>query len=178
MRDPARRDDPLDRLKFLPVDEDGDVYLTLSGEGAAASQSDDQSGPPRRAAAAAGHQPAGRRGRSPSGPHLRLGPGKSRMAAFRAQPGRAGGFCCATISSSSNISPSDRRAGQRGDRRALWAAGIHRRGPTCWSRGDNNTIRYTLNGIRAWARSSWLRVDLFDLRPTAYGDLGAGRRRQ
>ncbi|WP_204350373.1 hypothetical protein, partial [Klebsiella pneumoniae] len=28
MRDPARRDDPLDRLKFLPLDEDGDVYLT------------------------------------------------------------------------------------------------------------------------------------------------------
>ncbi|WP_058754965.1 alginate export family protein [Sphingomonas endophytica] len=32
MRDPAKRDDPLDRLKFLPLTESGDVYLTLSGE--------------------------------------------------------------------------------------------------------------------------------------------------
>jgi hypothetical protein len=32
MRDPAKRDDPLDRLKYLPLTQDGDVYLTLSGE--------------------------------------------------------------------------------------------------------------------------------------------------
>ena len=32
MRDPAKRDDVLDRLKFLPLDDDGDVYVTLSGE--------------------------------------------------------------------------------------------------------------------------------------------------
>lgn len=31
-RDAKKRDDPLDRLKFLPLDGDGDVYLTLSGE--------------------------------------------------------------------------------------------------------------------------------------------------
>ncbi|MCE3543338.1 hypothetical protein LXJ56_24465, partial [Escherichia coli] len=29
---PAKRDDPLDRLKFIPITSDGDVYLTLSGE--------------------------------------------------------------------------------------------------------------------------------------------------
>ncbi|RZM31800.1 MAG: hypothetical protein EOP67_31105, partial [Sphingomonas sp.] len=32
MADPAKRNDPLDRLKFLPLDSNGDVYLTLSGE--------------------------------------------------------------------------------------------------------------------------------------------------
>lgn len=30
--DPAQRDDPFDRLKYLPLDDDGDIYLTLSGE--------------------------------------------------------------------------------------------------------------------------------------------------
>ena len=30
--DPAKRDDPLDRLKYIPLDDDGDIYLTLSGE--------------------------------------------------------------------------------------------------------------------------------------------------
>ena len=29
---PKKRDDFLDRLKFIPLDSDGDVYLTLSGE--------------------------------------------------------------------------------------------------------------------------------------------------
>ncbi|ONF95770.1 hypothetical protein [Sphingomonas jeddahensis] len=28
MADPANRDDPIARLKFLPLDDDGDVYLT------------------------------------------------------------------------------------------------------------------------------------------------------
>lgn len=31
-RDPTKRDDVLDRLKYLPLDDDGDIYLTLSGE--------------------------------------------------------------------------------------------------------------------------------------------------
>ncbi len=31
-RDPAKRNDPLDRLKFIPFDANGNVYLTLSGE--------------------------------------------------------------------------------------------------------------------------------------------------
>ncbi|WP_245978689.1 alginate export family protein [Aurantiacibacter xanthus] len=41
------------------------------------------------------------------------------------------------------------------------------------SQRDNNTIRYTLNGWRAWARGSKVRIDLFDFRPTQYGDLSA-----
>ncbi|MDV3458311.1 alginate export family protein [Sphingomonas sp. HF-S4] len=32
MRDPKKRDDFLDRLKYLPIDDSGDIYLTLSGE--------------------------------------------------------------------------------------------------------------------------------------------------
>lgn len=32
MADKSKRDDPLDRLKFLPLGADGDIYLTLSGE--------------------------------------------------------------------------------------------------------------------------------------------------
>ena len=32
LRDRRRRDDPLDALKFIPLDRDGDIYLTLSGE--------------------------------------------------------------------------------------------------------------------------------------------------
>ena len=40
------------------------------------------------------------------------------------------------------------------------------------SQRDNNTIRYTLNGWRAWARGTTVRIDAFDLKPTQYGDLG------
>ncbi|MGJ3629756.1 alginate export family protein [Sphingomonas sp. MMS24-JH45] len=40
------------------------------------------------------------------------------------------------------------------------------------SQRDNNTIRYTLNGWRAWARLPTMRADVFDLKPTQYGDLG------
>ncbi|WP_404334661.1 alginate export family protein [Sphingomonas sp. MMS12-HWE2-04] len=32
MRNPKKRDDFLDRLKYLPIDDKGDIYLTLSGE--------------------------------------------------------------------------------------------------------------------------------------------------
>nr|WP_245841984.1 hypothetical protein [Sphingomonas adhaesiva] len=32
LRDPKKRDDPIDRLKFIPIAGDGDTYLTLSGE--------------------------------------------------------------------------------------------------------------------------------------------------
>ena len=32
MRQADRRDDPLDRLKYLPIAADGDIYLTVSGE--------------------------------------------------------------------------------------------------------------------------------------------------
>jgi hypothetical protein len=48
-------------------------------------------------------------------------------------------------------------------------------GPTCLvSQRDNNTIHYTLNGWRAWARGATHRVDVFDFKPTAVGSEGTG----
>lgn len=39
---------------------------------------------------------------------------------------------------------------------------------------DNNTIFFTYNGVRAWGRTAGARVDLFDFTPTRLGDGGTG----
>lgn len=172
MRAPENRDDVFDRLKFLPLDSDGDVYLTLSGEARlrvnlttnpglrdARAQRQDIN---RLVAAADLHV----------GPHLR---GFVEVA----HGGISGvelGAPAATLRNDVVVQQSFVEAAGTVGTVAIGARYGRQEftdGPNLLvSQRDNNTIRYTLNGWRAWARGRSMRVDLFDLKPTQYGDLG------
>jgi len=172
MRDPAKRDDPIDRLKFLPLDDDGDVYLTLSGE--ARLRVNMTSNPNLREAP---HQRQDIRRLFAGadlhvGPHLRL----YGEVAHGGLTGRNLGVPAATLRN--ELVFQQYFADVTGDVGGVAVGARYGRqeftdGPNLLvSQRDNNTIRYTLNGLRLWARTSRVRVDLFDFRPTAYGDLG------
>ncbi|WP_288417278.1 alginate export family protein [uncultured Novosphingobium sp.] len=172
MRDPAKRDDPLDRLKYLPLDDDGDIYLTLSGE--ARLRVNMTSNPNLRETP---HQRQDIR-RLTAGADLHVGP-HLRFYGEVAHGGISGrnlGAPAATLRNDlvwqqyfveGNTTLGDVTIGARYGRQEFTD------GPNLLvSQRDNNTIRYTLNGLRAWARGSKWRIDAFDMRPTAYGDLG------
>ncbi|HEX7871360.1 MAG TPA: alginate export family protein [Sphingobium sp.] len=173
MRDPAKRDDPLDRLKYLPLDPDGDIYLTLSGE--ARLRVNMTSNPGLR------ELPHQRQdiSRLVAGADLHVGPHLRFFGevAHGGIGGRELGVPAATLRNEfvlqqyfaeANAEVAGIQVGARYGRQEFTDGSN-----LLLSQRDNNTIRYTLNGIRVWARGSRLRVDLFDLKPTAYGDLGA-----
>lgn len=173
MRDPAKRDDPLDRLKFLPLDADGDVYLTLSGE--ARLRVNMTSNPNLREAP---HQRQDLT-RLVGGADLHIGP-HLRVYGEVANGGIDGrnlGEPAATLRNDfvfqqyfaeANATLGDVAVGVRYGRQEFTDGSN-----LLLSQRDNNTIRYTLNGWRAWARGPRMRVDVFNLKPTRYGDLGA-----
>lgn len=173
MRDPANRDDPLDRLKFLALDDDGDVYLTLSGE--ARLRMNLTTNPNLRELPHQRQDITRLVGAADLhiGPHLRV----YGELAHGGISGRNLGAPAASLRNDlvyqqyfveGNVDVGGVAIGARYGRQEFTD------GPNLLvSQRDNNTIRYTLNGIRAWARTSRVRVDLFDLKPTAYGDLGA-----
>lgn len=172
MRDPAKRDDPLDRLKFLPLDDDGDVYLTLSGE--ARLRVNMTSNPGLR------ETPHQRQDitRLVGGADLHVGP-HFRFFGEVAHAGLAGrglGTPAATLRNDlvfqqyfaeANADVSGVAIGARYGRQEF-TDGAN----LLVSQRDNNTIRFTLNGVRAWARSSSVRGDVFDYRFTRLGTGG------
>lgn len=172
MRDPAKRDDVLDRLKFLPLDGDGDVYLTLSGE--LRLRVNHTTNPNLREVRAQRQDI----NRIVGGADLHVGP-HFRAFAEIAHGGISGvelGAPAATLRNDlvlqqafveGNAEIEGVAVGVRYGRQEFTD------GPNLLvSQRDNNTIRYTLNGVRAWARGSRVRADVFDLKPTQYGDLG------
>lgn len=172
MRGPAKRDDPLDRLKFLPLDEDGDVYLTLSGEARARVNLTTN---PNLREREAQRQDINRLFLGADlhvGPHLRI----FGEVAHGGISGRNLGAPAATLRNDlvfqqyfaeADAEIAGVSVGARYGRQEFTD------GPNLLvSQRDNNTIRYTLNGLRLWARGSRVRIDLFDLKPTQYGDLG------
>lgn len=171
-RDPAKRDDPIDRLKFLPLAADGDVYLTLSGE--ARLRVNHTTNPNLREARAQRQDIS----RFVAGADLHLGE-HLRVYGEVVRGGITGvelGVPPATLRNDFAVQQlfadvtgqvGDVAVGARYGRQEFFD------GPNLLiSSRDNNTIRYTLNGWRAWARGPRMRVDLFDLKPTQYGDLG------
>ncbi|MDP1028481.1 alginate export family protein [Sphingomonas sp. KR1UV-12] len=171
-RDPAKRDDVLDRLKYLPIAGDGDVYLTLSGE--LRLRVNHTTNPNLRELRAQRQDI----NRIVAGADLHVGP-HLRAFAEIAHGGIGGvelGVPAATLRNDlvlqqafveGNVDAAGVAFGVRYGRQEFTD------GPNLLvSQRDNNTIRYTLNGWRAWARSATLRADLFDMKPTAYGDLG------
>lgn len=172
MRDPAKRDDPFDRLKFIPIDDDGDVYLTLSGE--VRLRVNLTTNPNLREA---GHQRQDIH-RITGGADLHVGP-HLRFYGEVSHGGISGrnlGVPAATLRNDLvalqyfaevKTQVGGVEVGARYGRQEFAD------GPNLLvSQRDNNTIRYTLNGFRGWVRGSAARIDVFDMRPTAYGDLG------
>lgn len=178
MRDPEHRKDPIDRLKYIQLDADGDVYLTLSGEFRLRYNEnahldlrggDSQHQEIRRVFAAA---------------DLHLG---SHVRAFTevAHAGLSGNNLGARPPSLDNdlflqqgfvdftgtatTRETDVELGMRVGRQEFTE------GPQpLVALRDNNTVRFTLNGVRAWAATDTARVTLFDLYHTRMGSGGIG----
>ncbi|MCQ8278573.1 alginate export family protein [Acetobacteraceae bacterium KSS8] len=174
MRDPKKRKDWLDRLKFLPLNNSGSVYLTLSGELRLrfnqTSNPNLKLGPRQKQDIL----------RSVGGADLHIGP---HLRAY-AEIARADlwGKELGTVSGSFRNRLVFQQYFVEGDE----AVGSVRLGlrygrqeftdgsNLLVSQRDNNTIRYVLNGVRLWVRGKTLRADLFDLHPTRLGVGGAG----
>ncbi|WEK01515.1 MAG: alginate export family protein [Candidatus Sphingomonas phytovorans] len=173
MGDPSKRDDPLDRLKYLPLDGDGDIYLTLSGE--LRLRVNHTTNPGLREARAQRQDI----NRIIGGADLHLGP-NLRAYGELAHAGISG-VELGTPSSSLRNDLVVQQAFVEGDVTVAGVALGARYGRQEFTDGanllvsqrDNNTVRYTLNGIRLWARGSRVRADIFDLKPTSYGDRGS-----
>ncbi|WP_375196382.1 alginate export family protein [Sphingobium sp.] len=173
-RAPAKRDDFLDRLKYLPLDDDGDIYLTLSGEARARVNLTGNpqliEGPEQRqdilrlVAGADLHV----------GEHLRF--------YGEVAHGQISGKNIGTPSGTFNNSFVHQQyfaevKGRFGDLDLGIRYGRQEftDGPNLLiSQRDNNTIRFVLNGTRVWARTPTLRATLFDFETTNLGNGGLG----
>ena len=172
MRDPAKRDDPLDRLKYLPLTEDGDVYLTLSGEFRYRVQAttnpdlrDREAQRQERYRLFAGADlhlgdhvrffgelaKARLDGVNLGNPGANLRNGLTVQQAFGEVKGRIGGA----------------EVGVRGGRQEFSD------GPNLlMAVRDDPTLHFVLDGVRGYARGKRTRVDVFDLRYVNYGREG------
>ncbi len=173
-RDPASRDDPLDRLKFLPLDGDGDIYLSLSGElrlrmnrtgNLNLRNAGDQRQDMIRVMGAADLH---------VGPHLRF----YGELAHAGISGHNIGTPAGSMRNDLVVLQSFAEArGQLGnvDIGLRYGRQEFMDGSSLLTaQRDNNGIRYALNGVRAWARTGAVRIDAFDLKPTRLGTGGTG----
>ncbi|MFS0772509.1 alginate export family protein [Sphingomonas sp. 1P08PE] len=173
-RDPAKRDDVVDRLKYIPIAADGDVYLSLSGE---LRLRVNMTSNPNLREAEAQRQDINR---IVGGADLHLGK-HVRVFGELAHGGLAGrnlGTPAATLRNDLVVQQSfvDVTGNIRGaDLGVRYGRQTFADGPNLLVvPRDNNTIFFVYNGTRAWARSKSLRVDLFDFRTTRLGVGGTG----
>ncbi len=173
-RDPARRDDPVDRLKFIPIAADGDVYMTLSGE--LRFRVNATTNPNLRQAEAQRQDIV----RVVGGADLHLGE-HVRLFGELAHGGLGGvnlGTPAATLRNhlvvqQKFVDVTGEVAGA--DLGVRYGRQTFADGPNLMVvPRDNNTIFFVYNGTRAWARSRSLRVDLFDFYTTRLGTAGTG----
>lgn len=171
--DPARRDDPIDALKCVKLTPSGDVYVTLSGE--ARLRVNHTTNPNLRDSRAQRQDILRLVGGADLhiGEHLRV----YGELAHGSITGIELGAPAATLRN--RVAVQQLFAEATGEVAGIEVGARYGRqefvdGPNLLvSQRDNNTIRYTLNGTRLWARGKAMRVDLFDLKPTQYGDLGS-----
>ncbi len=173
-RDPAKRDDIIDRLKFISIAGDGDVYLTLSGELRLRVNATTN---PNLREAEAQRQDINR---IVGGADLHLGK-HIRVFGELAHGGLGGrnlGTPAATLRNDLVVQQSfvDVTGNVAGaDMGVRYGRQTFADGPNLLVvPRDNNTIFFVYNGTRAWARAKSLRVDLFDYRTTRLGDGGTG----
>ncbi|MCC2976083.1 alginate export family protein [Sphingomonas sp. PL-96] len=172
MCDPAKRDDPIDRLKCLPLDSDGDVYLTLSGE--LRLRVNETTNPNLRESGAQRQDI----NRIVAGADLHVGP---HFRAFgEIAHGGLAGRNLGTIAGTMRNDLVVQQAFVEGDATVAGAdVGVRygrqefTDGPNLLtSQRDNNTIRFVLNGTRAWVRGKGVRADVFDYKLTSLGTEG------
>jgi hypothetical protein len=172
LRDPAKRKDIIDQLKFISIAGDGDVYLTLSGE--ARLRVNHTTNPNLRDSEAQRQDILRLFGGADLhvGEHLRF----------------YGEVAHGTLEGENlgNVLPNLR------NKLAVQQAFVDltgtvadvdvgvRYGRQTFADGpnlmvvprDNNTLYFGFNGFRAWARTAGVRADVFDFKPTAYGTQG------
>lgn len=169
LRDPDRRKDVLDALKYIPLSDDGEVWLSLSGEMRARTalttspglrdapdqrldtlrlvgSADLRVGPHFRAYGELAHGGAGGRNMNRSIPVLRND--LVVQQAFVEATGEAGGL----------------ELGVRHGRQFFLDGS-----PYLVSTKNGATILTPFNGTRVFVRGERMRADLFDLRPTSLG---------
>lgn len=172
LEDDDKRDDPIDRLKFIPLANDGDVYLTLSGElrlrtnytsNPGLEEGEHQRQDIMRLVGAAdlhigehvrffgelSH--ASTTGHNIGTPSTALDDELVVQQAFAEVTGTVAGL----------------DVGVRYGRQEFYDGS-----KLLVSQRDNNAILFTQNGLRAWVRGDNVRLDLFDFEPTSYGREG------
>lgn len=173
-RDATKRDDVLDRLKYLPLDEDGDIYLTFSGE--ARLRMNLTSNPQL----VEGMEQRQDTLRLVGGADLHIG--EHLRFYGEIAHGQVSGKNIGTPSGSlQNDFVGQQYFAEAKGRLGAVELGVRygrqefTDGPNLLiSQRDNNTIRFVLNGTRGWARTSTMRATVFDFETTdlGNGDLG------
>lgn len=174
MREADRRDDPLDRLKYLPIAADGDVYLTLSGE---ARVRFDLLTNTRQV-----ERPTERRDRVRllGGADLHIGPNMRFYGEIA-----HGGLSGVNLTTRQTNFDNDLVVQQAFAEVSGPVGGLElgvRYGRQEFADGsalligtrDFNSIRFAVNGIRAWANGSQARAGIFDFAFTDLGREGLG----
>lgn len=169
MCDPAKRDDPLDALKCVKLTQEGDVYVTFSGEARVRTNlttnpnlqdreaqrqdilrlvggADVHLGDHFRVFGEVGH--ASLNGRNLGNPNANLRNDLAVQQLFAEVKGNVAGF------------DSGIRAGRQTFADGPQLLTVPR---------DNNTLFFVLDGVRAYARNATTRLDVFDLNYVSYG---------
>lgn len=172
-RDPRKRVDPLDRLKYLPIDADRGIYVTLSGE--LRLRVNEVTNPNLREGEAQRQDI----NRIVAGadvhvtPHLRaygeIAHGGLAGQNIAPLPTLRNDLVIQQAFVEGNVTVSNVALGIRYGRQEFTDGSN-----LLTSQLDNNTIRNALNGVRAWVRGPHLRADIFDFYLTQLGTEGTG----
>ncbi|USI75050.1 alginate export family protein [Sphingomonas morindae] len=173
-REAAQRKDVLDRLKYLPLTPDGLVYLTLSGE--LRLRMNVTTNPDLRESEAQRQDIA----RIVGGADLHIGE-HLRVYGELAHGGISGANIGVPSGNLRNTLVVQQSFADLTGRLANTDVGL-RYGRQTFADGpnlltvprDNNTIFLTFNGIRGWARTRSVRIDLFDFTVTRNTQGGTG----
>ncbi|MDQ0838282.1 alginate export family protein [Sphingomonas faeni] len=172
LRDPAKRKDIVDQLKFIPIAADGEVYLTLSGE--ARLRVNQTTNPNLRNAEAQRQDILRLFGGADLhvGEHFRFY-GELAHGTLEGQnlgtalPNLRNKLAVQQAFVDVTGTVADVDLGVRYGRQTFAD------GPNLLVvPRDNNTLYFGFNGFRAWARTAGVRADVFDFKPTAYGNGG------
>lgn len=171
MRDPKKRDDFLDRLKYIPIDDKGDIYLTLSGE--IRIRADYYSNP----GMADSEYRVEDKLRLVGGADLHVGP--VRFYGELAHGGLTGhNYGVPTAKFRDDLFAQQFFGEISGTIGGVTLGARYGRqeftdgSSTLVQQKDNNSIRTVEQGLRAWAQLSAVRVDLFDFEHVKLGTAG------
>jgi hypothetical protein len=173
MRDPAKRDDPLDRLKYLGLDDSGKMYLTLSGEVRLRSNLTTNPGLVdsefRRENLL----------RMFAGADLHLGP--VRFFGELAHGGLDGHNIGTPVANRRNQLFVQQAFGELSGDVGGYTLGVRygRQEFTDGTAGlvsqkEDNTIRTSMSGVRGWVQAGQFRADIFDFKQIKLGLEGTG----